>query len=110
MLVDLNPYEISGKVAETALDRAGITVNKNMIPFDTRKPGETSGVRLGTPALSTRSMKEAEMERIARWIARVLKNPDDEELLNTVREEVREMCREFPHHAPVKLDKTSKPD
>jgi glycine hydroxymethyltransferase len=107
MLVDLTSYNITGKAAETALDEAGITVNKNMIPFDTRKPAETSGIRLGTPALSTRDMSESEMDRIARWIAQVLRNPDDDGVLKTVREEVREMCRKFPHHAPIQLNRPS---
>jgi glycine hydroxymethyltransferase len=87
---------VTGKIAEHALDRAGITVNKNMIPFDPRKPMDPSGVRIGTPAVTSRGMKEAEMNRIGGWIARVLAAPDDAAVQETVRGEVRDMCRHFP--------------
>src|SRR5262249_57485387 len=77
LLVDVMSKGVTGKIAEQALDAAGITVNKNMIPFDTRAPLDPSGIRIGTPALTTRGMKEAEMTRIAGWIAEVLTKPAD---------------------------------
>jgi len=83
MLVDLMPKGLTGKVAETALDRAGITVNKNAIPFDVKPPTVTSGIRLGTPALTTRGMKEAEMQLVASLIAEVLE-PDDRSVIEKV--------------------------
>jgi glycine hydroxymethyltransferase len=87
---------VSGKQAEHALDRAGITVNKNMIPFDPRKPMDPSGVRIGTPALTTRGMKDAEMRRVAGWVVEVLAAPEDAAVLERVRGAVRELCRQFP--------------
>ncbi|MFN7950822.1 MAG: serine hydroxymethyltransferase [bacterium] len=96
VLVDLTRTGISGKQGEHALDHAGITVNKNMVPYDTRKPMETSGIRLGTPALTTRGMKEGEMSAIGRMIVRVLSNPEDQAVLDTVRGEVTELCERFP--------------
>ena len=86
----------TGKIAEHALDSAGITVNKNMIPFDPRKPLDPSGVRIGTPALTTRGMKEAEMRQIAKWITEVLTRHTDQTLLDRVRGGVRELCEQFP--------------
>src|SRR5207253_4824525 len=77
LLVDVASKGVTGKVAEQALDAAGITVNKNMIPFDTRAALDPSGIRIGTPALTTRGMREAEMKRIAGWIGEVLSHPDD---------------------------------
>jgi len=98
MLVDLrNKGEnLTGKVAEIALDKAGITVNKNTVPNETRSPFVTSGLRIGTPAVTTRGMKDAEMRRIADLIDRVLRAPDDESTRRTVRAEVRELAAEFP--------------
>ncbi len=97
MLVDVfTKAGIGGKLAEKALDQAGITCNKNMIPFDPRKPLDPSGIRLGTPALTTRGMKDAEMKQIARWIADVLHRPEDDDLLQRVHGSVREMCQQFP--------------
>ena len=96
VLIDLTKVGISGKQGEHALDQAGITVNKNMVPYDTRKPMETSGVRLGTPALTTRGMKEADMEAIGRMIVRVLGNPEDAKTLEQVRGEVDALCERFP--------------
>jgi glycine hydroxymethyltransferase len=96
ILVDVTPRGLTGKVAEKALERAGITVNKNLVPFDKRPPLDPSGLRLGTPALTTRGMKEAEMRQIARWIDQVLRDPDNESLLASVREQVRDLCRQFP--------------
>ena len=101
LLVDLNPYNISGKVAQLALDDAGITCNKNMIPYDQRKPTETSGIRLGTPALTTRGMKEDEMRQVARWIGQVLRAPEDEALKGRISAEVTEFTHSFPLHVPV---------
>src|SRR5262245_43451385 len=96
MLVDVASKGVTGKVAEQALDAAGITINKNMIPFDTRPPLDPSGVRIGTPALTTRGMKESEMKRIAGWIAEVLTHPDDAAVRDRVRGGVRELCAQFP--------------
>jgi len=97
MLVDLQKVEgMTGKIAEKALDRAGITVNKNAIPFDPQPPMITSGVRLGTPAVTTRGMKEDQMKLIARLISRVLVNVDNEKVEGEVREQVREMTSHFP--------------
>jgi len=98
MLVDLRPSheELTGKAAEAALEAAGITVNKNTVPGETRSPFVTSGLRIGTPALTTRGMKQQEMERIAGWIAHVLEAPDDQERVAGVREEVRELSTAFP--------------
>ena len=96
MLCDLRSIGITGKDAQLALEKAGITVNKNAVPFDPEKPTVTSGIRVGTPAVTTRGMKEPEMELIADLIVKVLKNPSIEELTTGVREEVRRLCREFP--------------
>src|SRR5690606_11981974 len=98
MLVDLRRKgeELTGKVAETSLDRAGITVNKNTVPKETRSPFVTSGIRVGTPAVTTRGMTESDMTTIAAFIERVLAAPDDADVAATVREEVREMTRRFP--------------
>src|SRR5262245_1857002 len=86
----------TGKFAEHSLDKAGITVNKNMIPYDTRKPMDPSGIRIGTPALTTRGMKEPEMKSIAGWIADVLAAPADEAVAGRVRNKVRELCAQYP--------------
>jgi glycine hydroxymethyltransferase len=96
LLVDVASRGVTGKVAEKALDSAGITVNKNMIPFDTRPPMDPSGIRIGTPALTTRGMRETEMRTIAGWIGEVLKSPEDRPLSERIRSSVREMCRQFP--------------
>lgn len=95
MLVDLTETGISGKAAEKALEEAGITVNKNMVPFDTRSPFVTSGVRIGTPALTTRGMKEKEMEFVGDLIHRILSNKDDENILTSIREEIAEFAKDF---------------
>jgi len=95
MLVDLTSLGITGKIAETSLDKAGITVNKNTIPFDTNPPLVTSGIRLGTPALTTRGMKEAEMEKIAKLIITILKSPEDELATAKVKKEVENLCGNF---------------
>ena len=98
LLVDLRPShdELTGKDAEHALEEAGITVNKNTVPGETRSPFVTSGLRIGTPALTTRGMKEAEMRQIADWMAHILERPTDEDRIAAVRAEVREMCALFP--------------
>jgi len=98
LLVDLRPSheELTGKDAERALESAGITVNKNTVPGETRSPFVTSGLRIGTPALTTRGMKEEEMRRIADWIAEILASPEDEERIVKVRAEVRELCASYP--------------
>lgn len=96
MLLDLRDTELTGKVAQETLDRARITVNKNAIPFDPRPPFVTSGVRIGTPAVTTRGMKEREMDLVADLIARALHTVGDERGLEKIGEEVRELCRQFP--------------
>ncbi|MDI9571340.1 MAG: serine hydroxymethyltransferase [Pseudomonadota bacterium] len=96
MLVDLTAQGITGKEAQEVLDQAGITVNKNGIPFDTLGPQITSGIRLGSPALTTRGMKEEEMRIIAGLIARILKDPKNQDKAAEVRENVAELCRRFP--------------
>ncbi len=95
-LLSLVDREVTGKQAQHALEQAGITANKNMVPYDPRKPAITSGVRLGTPAVTTRGMKEAEMTQIADFVARVLEAPADEARLAAVRREVESFCRRFP--------------
>jgi glycine hydroxymethyltransferase len=89
MLVDLRPKKLTGKIAQESLDKAGITVNKNLIPYDPEKPLVTSGIRLGTPAVTTRGMKEAEMDLIAALIAEALEKPDDLAGQVRVKEKVR---------------------
>ncbi len=99
MLVDLTHLGISGKEAQETLDRSGITVNKNAIPYDTKSPSVTSGIRLGTPALTTRGMKEEQMRQIGAMIAHVLGDIRDEKRLLEVREEVTRLCGQFPLYA-----------
>jgi glycine hydroxymethyltransferase len=96
LLVDLTDKGMTGKEAQELLDQAGITVNKNGIPFDTRGPMVTSGIRIGTPALTTRGMKEEEMRRVARLFAETLGNKEKKKKLQDVREEVSRLCRNFP--------------
>ncbi|MFQ5524731.1 MAG: serine hydroxymethyltransferase [Thermoanaerobaculia bacterium] len=98
-LVDVTSVGITGKIAEEALERADITVNKNTIPYDENPPLVASGIRIGTPALTTRAMTESEMGTIAGWMARVLAAPDDESLAESVRREVHELCGRFPLYA-----------
>ncbi len=96
MLLDLRATELTGKLAQDTLDRARITVNKNAIPFDTRSPFVTSGVRIGTPAVTSRGMKEPEMEVIAELIWRALQKVGDDTALGAIGAEVRDLCRQFP--------------
>ncbi len=96
LLVDVTPLGIGGKIAEAALERCGITVNKNMIPFDERRPMDPSGIRVGTPALTTRGMGTDQMRTIGQWMLEVLRAPDDDDLLARVRGEVSELCLDFP--------------
>jgi glycine hydroxymethyltransferase len=99
MLCDLRPKKLTGKVAESALGKANITTNKNMIPGDPEKPFVTSGLRLGTPALTTRGMGPAEMKTVAKLILRVLESPEDTAVHERVRGEVLELCQQFPLYA-----------
>ena len=96
MLIDLRSKKLTGKALEHALNEAGLTVNKNAVPFDTEKPTITSGIRIGTPAVTTRGFGEPEMKRIAEWIDRISKDVENESLIKTVRAEVRELCAKFP--------------
>ena len=93
MLIDLRNKNISGKEAEEALVKADITVNKNMVPFDDKSPFVTSGIRIGTPAVTTRGLKEADMAKVVELVDRVLSNPEDEGTLNAVKEEVHQMMK-----------------
>src|SRR5215475_10850199 len=96
MPVDVFCKGITGKAAEAALGKAAITVNKNAVPFDRNPPMIASGIRIGTPAITTRGMREGEMDRIAELVARVLASPDDDRVLQTVKSEVEALCRRFP--------------
>jgi glycine hydroxymethyltransferase len=98
MLVDLRSKypELTGKVAENALVAADITVNKNMVPFDSRSAFQTSGIRLGTPAITTRGAKEDLMIQIAAWIEEVLNNPESEQVIASVRQRVNETMKSYP--------------
>ena len=99
MLVDVTPLGLNGRDAEAALEHAGITCNKNAIPFDKNPPAVCSGVRLGTPALTTRGMREEQMKQIAVWILQALRCPNDEAALKSIRDEVGELCSQFPIYA-----------
>jgi glycine hydroxymethyltransferase len=96
MLVDVVSKGLTGKAAEAALGKAGITVNKNAIPFDQNPPMVASGIRVGTPAVTTRGMREAEMEIVGELMTRALRTPDDDGALAMVRAEVEKLCRMFP--------------
>ena len=107
MLVDVFSKGVTGKVAEAALGRAGITVNKNAIPFDQNPPMVASGIRVGTPAVTTRGMREAEMDAIGELIARVLAAPEDDRAIAMVKSEVDRLCQRFPLYAePARLERT----
>jgi glycine hydroxymethyltransferase len=101
MLVDLRNKNVSGKDAEIALEKSGITVNKNMVPFDDKSPLVTSGIRIGTPAMTTRGMKENEMAIIGELIDQVIRNLGDEEVYKRVRNSVKELCTQFPLYAEL---------
>lgn len=96
LLIDVTNKGVTGKQVQVALDEAGITLNKNMVPDDPRSPMDPSGIRLGTPAITTRSMKEAEMERIVDWIDEVIQNIDDSAVHRRIKREVEDMCLNFP--------------
>ena len=96
VLIDLTQKGITGKKAENTLEKVGITVNKNMVPFDQKSPFVTSGIRIGTPAVTTRGMKEDEIKTIVALIDKVISSPDSEDLLSTVMSEVLDLCRDFP--------------
>jgi glycine hydroxymethyltransferase len=96
MLVDVFSRGLTGKVAEAALGKAGITVNKNAIPFDQNPPMVASGIRIGTPAITSRGMREPEMDIVGELIARALASPDDDAALGNVKAEVEALCRKFP--------------
>ena len=95
-LIDLRETELTGKIAEETLEQAGITVNKNAIPYDPRPPAVTSGIRIGTPAITTRGMKEKEMDIIAGFISEAFNNPGNEKVLSRIKDDVRELCSQFP--------------
>ena len=101
-LLDLTEKKMSGKKAEKALEKAGVTVNKNTVPFDQKSPFITSGVRIGTPALTTRGMKVPEMEKIADLMCQVLADYKNETVLSAVREETRKLCEQFPLYADLR--------
>ncbi|NQU28305.1 MAG: serine hydroxymethyltransferase [Candidatus Marinimicrobia bacterium] len=96
VLIDLNNKGLSGKKAENTLERAGITVNKNMVPFDTRSPFITSGIRIGTPAVTTRGLKEADIRLACQLIDKVISDPDNDSIISTVKNKVTELCSSFP--------------
>jgi glycine hydroxymethyltransferase len=96
ILIDLGPKGVPGKVAAKALDRAGVTANYNAVPFDPRKPFDPSGLRIGTPAITSRGMGEPEMAKTAAWIDEVVKAPEDEKTIARVAGEIRELCKSFP--------------
>jgi glycine hydroxymethyltransferase len=96
MLVDVFSKGLTGRAAEAALGKAGITVNKNAIPFDRNPPMVASGIRIGTPAVTSRGLKERDMDLVGDLIVRTLRSPDDDAALAMVREEVEALCRKFP--------------
>ncbi|MBN2010666.1 serine hydroxymethyltransferase [candidate division KSB1 bacterium] len=101
MLIDLRNKGITGKKAETVLDQAGITVNKNMVPFDDQSPFITSGIRIGTPAATTRGMKEDQMKEIGNLIDKVIRNADDTAIIDQVRSDIYNLCQKFPLYPKI---------
>ncbi len=102
MLLDLNKFDVTGKDAETIMSKAGIVINKNTIPFETRGPFITSGLRAGTPAATTRGMKEAQMEEIADFLKTIIENMDNDTVLESVSADVQQLCADFPIYAHLK--------
>jgi len=96
MLIDLRNKNITGKKAQETLDKAHITLNKNAVPFDDKSPFVTSGIRVGVPAITTRGMKEADMQTVVDFIDRILMNIDDETVIASVKEEVKSFMKQFP--------------
>ena len=96
MMVDLRAKDLNGSIASKTLDKAGITVNKNSIPFDTLSPMKGGGIRIGTPAVTSRGMKEAQMVQIGDWIQEALANRSDDDKLAAIREEVRQLNLNYP--------------
>ena len=96
MVVDLTNKNVSGKEAQSAFDKAGITANKNTVPFDPRKPFDPSGIRLGTPAITSRGLKEADMLHVANWIDAIVKSHSDETKLAAIKAEVANFMKAFP--------------
>jgi glycine hydroxymethyltransferase len=104
LLADLTNKGITGKDAEEVLEAAGLTVNKNAIPFDTQSRFVTGGIRIGTPAVTSRGLKEPEMKLVAEWINRVILNRNDQAEINRIREEVRKLCDQFPIYPDLFLE------
>ena len=102
MLVDLTSKDVSGKKAEIALEKAGITVNKNMVPFDTKSPFVTSGIRIGTPAATTRGMKESDMKTIADLIDKAILNYENDSKLSELKSDVKKLCSQFPLYSELR--------
>lgn len=96
ILIDLTPKNVTGKIAAKALDRAGIVSNYNAIPFDPRKPFDPSGLRIGTPSITSRGMGSDEMKKLAAWMDQVVRAPDDETEIARIAGEVKELCKNFP--------------
>ncbi len=105
ILIDMGSKGLTGKIAEAALGRAGLTVNKNLIPFDTRKPLDPSGIRMGTPALTTRGMREDAMKQIAAWIVEVLASPEDTHVADRVHASIKEFVKDYPVPADMVAEK-----
>jgi len=103
VLIDMTSKGLTGKIAEVALGRAGITVNKNLVPFDTRKPLDPSGIRMGTAALTTRGLKEDAFRQVAAWIVLVLKAAEDASVAERVAGEIREFAKDYPVPADALL-------
>jgi glycine hydroxymethyltransferase len=101
MLIDLRNKNITGKKAQETLDRAHITLNKNAVPYDDKSPFVTSGIRVGVPAITTRGMKESDMEKVVRLIDKVLMNLDNETIVNEVKEEVHHLMNDFPLYSEL---------
>jgi glycine hydroxymethyltransferase len=110
LLVDLRNKGLTGKAAENALDHAGITCNKNAVPFDDKSPLVTSGIRLGTPAMTTRGMKENEMRQIVEFVDRVLSDIENESVQKQVKDQVQEFCSAFPLYSSRLAESGARPE